>query len=118
MPDIAFGSKQDRSITAGCVLGRRAHLAPVHWISAGVIVEHREHSGRVVGAFSYSVVRRVVDEPAELLGIFGVAVLNCPGWPELRGGVSDHVEKWCDANYRVEKFGPLGHGRAHKQPTI
>ena len=118
MSDISLGPQQDRSITGGRVLQRRAHFARVERINPTVSVEHGEEGGGVVDTVTHVVQRGVRQQPFELLGILRGAVLDIPrgSQPELL--VTHHVEQGRAADHGVHQIGSLRHHCSHEQSTV
>ncbi len=105
-------------VAGGRVLQRGAQLAGVQRVDPGVAVEDGEQRRRVVDALDDPVVRRVRQQPAELLGVVGGAVLDVPGRAESELLVAHHVEQRRRADDGAEEVGPLGHRRADEQAAV
>src|SRR5213078_252152 len=76
-----------------------------------------EH-GRVGGALDHPVVGRVGEEPAELDGVGGGAVLVVPGPAETESLVADHVEEGGGAHHGPHQVGALGEGGADEEAAV
>ena len=118
MTHIPLAAEDHRPIRRRRMLHCGAHLAGVHGIGASVVVEGDEHGCRVGRAVDDAVVRRVAEQPVQLLRDTGIAVLDGPGRPELRRRVPDHIEQWGHADHRVEELRPLGQCGADEQAAV
>ena len=118
MTHITLAAEDDGAIRGCCVLDRRAHLACVHGVGTGVVVEGNEHRGGIRRVLGDTVVRRVAQQPVEVLGNLRIAVLHRPRGAELGRRVADHVEERGDAHDRLEEVGALGHRGADEQAAV
>ena len=90
----------------------------MHGIGAGVVIEHGEHRGRIIGAVDHAVVRGIRMQPTELFGVFGVSVLDRPRRAEFTRGVADHVQQGGDTHDSVEQFWFLRQGGTDEKAAV
>ena len=118
VPDRGLGAQHHRRRRGRGVLQRRSSLRACSGstrVSDSKVVNST--AGYAVPSTT-AVVGRVAEQPAELLGVVGGAVLVVPGPAQPEQLVPDHVQQRRAADDGGGQVGPLGERRTDQQPAV
>src|SRR5207245_8971913 len=115
---LGLDADEDRRVAAGGRLQARGELLGQPRRHPVVGVRGGDQRRRVGGPLLHVVVRRVLVEERELLGVVGGAIFRDPEAADREQVIAQHVRHEHLADRRAEQAGALREHRAHQQSAV